>query len=406
MAKPENSKRASRRVLVTQAESLGALAVIRSLGRAGYVVHASSHETSALGCESAFAVRSTLSPAPSSDGYADWLSHYVKANAIDAIVPSESVLLALANRFDEFSGLLPYSHDRGQLLAGMSKHELFKSLAAAPALPPHLLVNLDGELPDEHELELLGLPLFIKTDSVHCRGLQTGSVYREHSAKEALARLRALQPAFTRALVQGFVAGQGVGASFVRWNGKVLASFLHRRLHEVPYTGGASSLRESFVHEQILADARTKLESIDWQGPAMFEYRWNAESDRFALMEMNGRFWGSLHLALAAGVDFPKILVDAFFGMEQSHQPGYRAGVRVRHTFPADVQHCWSRLKARELGVFEKAATVARFGLLCLDPRVKPDLFYAGDRALYFKSLARFSSRAISIGGARWLKNL
>jgi hypothetical protein len=40
-----------------QAESVGALAVIRSLGRAGYPVHAVSQDRDAIGMRSRFAIR-------------------------------------------------------------------------------------------------------------------------------------------------------------------------------------------------------------------------------------------------------------------------------------------------------------------------------------------------------------
>ncbi len=63
----------------------------------------------------------------------------------------------------------------------------------------------------------------------------------------------------------------------------------------------------------MLEDARLKLEAMDWHGVAMMEYRWDPETDRFYLMEMNARFWAALHLALFSGVNFPLLLADAFF---------------------------------------------------------------------------------------------
>jgi hypothetical protein len=47
-------------------------------------------------------------------------------------------------------------------------------------------------------------------------------------------------------------------------------------------------------------------------------------------MEINGRFWGSLQLAIDAGVDFPALLV-AGVGSRQVEPPRpYRIGVRNR----------------------------------------------------------------------------
>lgn len=42
----------------------------------------------------------------------------------------------------------------------------------------------------------------------------------------------------------------------------------------------------------------------------MVEFKRDPDSGRFALMEINGRFWGSLPLAVAAGADFPAMLYE------------------------------------------------------------------------------------------------
>ena len=47
---------------MVQADSLGAVAVIRSLGRAGYRVHAASTRSDALGFRSRYAEEGTTSP--------------------------------------------------------------------------------------------------------------------------------------------------------------------------------------------------------------------------------------------------------------------------------------------------------------------------------------------------------
>ena len=48
------------------------------------------------------------------------------------------------------------------------------------------------------------------------------------------------------------------------------------------------------------------------------------------LMEVNGRFWGSLQLAIDAGIDFPLLLIDAACGAPVAPPPVARTGVRLR----------------------------------------------------------------------------
>ncbi|MDH5761188.1 MAG: ATP-dependent carboxylate-amine ligase, partial [Gemmatimonadota bacterium] len=62
------------------------------------------------------------------------------------------------------------------------------------------------------------------------------------------------------------------------------------------------------------------------------------------LMEVNGRFWGSLQLAVDAGVDFPELLVRVAEGKDVPPIPGYRIGVRSRWLW-GDVDHLLSVLR-------------------------------------------------------------
>jgi predicted ATP-grasp superfamily ATP-dependent carboligase len=47
------------------------------------------------------------------------------------------------------------------------------------------------------------------------------------------------------------------------------------------------------------------LGALRWHGVAMVEFKWDEVRGTASLMEINGRFWGSLALALSAGMDFP-----------------------------------------------------------------------------------------------------
>ena len=140
--------RAARPVLVVEAQTTGAIAVIRSLGRAGYPVHAVSHTPSALGLRSRYASAAAVCPPYAAPEFLEWLRAYVRAHGIAAIVPSEALLLAVRPAFAELAHLLPFGDDPEALYAGMSKFDLFAKLQGAPNLPPTLLVDADRPLPE------------------------------------------------------------------------------------------------------------------------------------------------------------------------------------------------------------------------------------------------------------------
>ena len=384
-------------VLVTEAHSMGGIAAIRSLGRAGYPVYACASERNALGLASRYATGALLAPEYHDSQFIPWLRDVIAHNNIKAIVPSEGLLLAIRSKLAEFAHLIPVSQRDDVLYRGLSKADLFVELtmpgndaAHAANLPPSIVVEDAAHVPDAGKLEALGAPLYIKVDACYGDGEASGTVYRATTAAAARERLSQALSHFRKALVQGHVPGQGVGAFFLVWDGKVVAEFMHRRIHEVPHTGGASSFRESWWHQGIRDDALAKLTCLRWSGVAMMEYRWDPATDRFYFIEMNGRFWGSLHLALCAGVDFPMLLMDSFFGHPVTPVLNFPLGVRCRYTFPRDVQYVWSRLKDRHLSIAARGWSVFEFLLLSLDPRVKSDLFFAGDSGLYWKRLWRF----------------
>ena len=395
--------RDDRPVFVSDVETLGAIAVMRSLGRAGYPVHAASLQDNALGLASRYARMRVVCPPYRGPHFIEWLRDYIRRHRIAAIVPSEDLLLVLRPHFSEFSPLLPFSRDPGVLYAGLSKHDLFASLqqVCAPNLPPLALAR-PGAVPKLSELRSLGRPLYVKVDACHSSDLE-GGVFRCATAEAARQRLEQLLGPYRCALVQGHVNGQGVGVFALRWQGQILAEFMHRRVHEVPHTGGASSLRESWWHQQMRDDAIAKLHHLDWQGVAMMEYRWDASGNRFALMEMNGRFWGSLHLALYAGVDFPRLLLDAHLGRPASEPASFSRGVQCRHTFPGEVQHVWSVYRDPNCCWRQRAGALRDFVRLSLDPAVFADLGFPGDRGLYWTNLARFCREygRLLLGGSR-----
>jgi len=54
-------------------------------------------------------------------------------------------------------------------------------------------------------------------------------------------------------------------------------------------------------------------------------------------MEINPRFWGSLALAMAAGVDFPSLLYEMAIDGDVKPVLDYRVGVKARWFLPGDL---------------------------------------------------------------------
>jgi predicted ATP-grasp superfamily ATP-dependent carboligase len=228
------------------------------------------------------------------------------------------------------------------------------------------------DVPDTFLLErpdaTLPLAVFPAVLKSHRSVIHTGT-RREHVAvrfvdtvAQARAALDALPAAAFPILLQRRVRGAGEGLFVLRWNGRVIAEFAHRRLREKPPEGGVSVFRESIALDRDVAAAgRRLLDDLDWQGVAMIECKRDAGTRRPVFMEVNGRLWGSLQLAIDAGVDFPRLLVAGALGERVAAVTQYRVGVRSRW-FWGDVDQLYLQLrKGREGGARGKLAAVREF---------------------------------------------
>ncbi len=114
---------------------------------------------------------------------------------------------------------------------------------------------------------------------------------------------------YTPILLQEYFIGDGVGVEILADHGEIIYAFQHKRLHELPLTGGGSCLRESVdINPQLLTYSKRIIKAINWHGVAMIEYKHCDKTNESRLIEINGRFWGSLPLAVSAGADFPYYL--------------------------------------------------------------------------------------------------
>ena len=162
------------------------------------------------------------------------------------------------------------------------------------------------------------------------RWISTSVSYVENPA-ELISRLRSAPPEIFPVLAQERIEGPGVGVFLCVDEHGLVASFAHRRINEKPPSGGQSVLCESAEVEPIaLEQALSLLRELRWQGVAMVEFKRDLRDGSLRLMEINGRFWGSLQLAIDAGVDFPVLLADISQGKRPIHPPRYQLGVRSR----------------------------------------------------------------------------
>jgi len=110
-------------------------------------------------------------------------------------------------------------------------------------------------------------------------------------------------------IVQEYVPGVGLGFFGFYQRGKLKRFYMHQRIRELPITGGASTAAKTIFHQAAFEYGKKILDHLDWHGVAMVEFKYDPQTERLCLMEINPKFWGSTELGLAAGVNFGELLV-------------------------------------------------------------------------------------------------
>ncbi|HMH26496.1 MAG TPA: ATP-grasp domain-containing protein [Gemmatimonadaceae bacterium] len=327
----------SRTVIVTDGEQRAALAVVRSLGAAGYRCIVTSSSFPSIAGASRFVARTVTVPSALErpTEFADAVVALTATEGAAVVLPiTEQSLLAILPVRDRLCPAIVPFPDIAAFSALTDKERLLKEASTLGIAIPAQEIVRDIYALAATDLSRLRYPMVIKparSVSVHSGARAKFSVSYAADASELHRTLHSLPPAAFPVLLQQRVVGPGTGIFLLLWDGKLKAQFAHERLCEKPPSGGESVYRESVAIDDDLRDrSRALLDRFGWSGVAMVEYKRDSATGQPYLMEVNGRFWGSLQLAIDSGVDFPRILVACALGEDNQKMPSYRVGVRSR----------------------------------------------------------------------------
>src|SRR5207253_10480950 len=87
-----------------------------------------------------------------------------------------------------------------------------------------------------------------------------------------------------------------------------VATFVQQQLHHFPLPDGPSTAQRSVRNPELVALTTELLARACWRGVAEAEFIVDRRDGTPWLIEVNPRFWGSVHLAISCGVPFPSLL--------------------------------------------------------------------------------------------------
>jgi predicted ATP-grasp superfamily ATP-dependent carboligase len=380
------------KVLVLDGCQRSALAATRSLGRRGLTVFTADTRRVTLAGASRHSSQSFEYPDPRTRAgeFVDWVVSMREQLGLAAVLPLTDLTTML---------LVPAAARLGpaRLLAGPA--EAYRLVSDKGRLV-QLARDAGVRVPETVEIRSLAefesclhrcrFPLVLKPaqskilegNRVH----ETG-VHVARDADDARAYLAA-QPwlGLAACLLQEFIPGHGAGIFAFYAGGAPVAWFCHRRLREKPPGGGVSVLSESVPIDDRLREIAARILGIaGWNGAAMVEFRVDDNGAPW-LMEINGRLWGSLQLAIDSGVDFPWLAWRAANGELLKPESGYVVGRRLRWLL-GDFDNLLIQLR-QENGAAPRLRAVAQFFLSFLDLRARQEIFRWGDMKPAARELA------------------
>ncbi len=332
-------------VLCTNGLQSKTLATVRSLGSRGIKVIVGEKELLHTSGFSKYAYKSLVYPDPKKhpDQFYEWCLETVIREECDVLLAmDDDVMAVLVPRQEEIQrychvplpNLASYqvAADKAKTIALAQQLGISHPKTVEPKFADTVNIRALIELTSEFEF-----PVVIKPrNSSGSRGIRYVS-----NMDELVSLYPEIHNVYPNSLIQEAVPNGSkldIGLCYGP-NGNLYASFIQREIRNYPISRGPSTVRESTTHPELLAYATKLMTGVPWYGVVDVEFMIDPRTQKPMLMEINPRFWSSLHLAIVAGVDFPYLIFQLAMDGTTEVVDHYREGVMSRSIFPGDILH-------------------------------------------------------------------
>lgn len=291
-----------KRILIVSANFKKAYPVIRSISKMGHLPIIVFYHWLSSPIFSKYVYKRYLvaNPYTNEKEYAYQIALIAKKESIDMIIPIgfiDNVILA------------KYRHLFGDIIIPIPSYESIMTVSNKSKLS-ELLSKIGIDYPETSifkdfisKKSDIKYPIVVKGISDASAPIYALNEYHLHTLD--ISNKRDL-------IVQQFIPGQGHGYFALARDGKVYAEFCHRRIIEDKPSGGPSIVACSYDDPELINIGRKIVSHLKWTGVIMAEFRRDYETGKYYLIELNPKFWGSLELSSACGVDFTRYLIELF----------------------------------------------------------------------------------------------
>lgn len=326
-----------KRVLVLGHDERSTLTVVRSLGRAGIEVHLAWCTPQDIPATSRYVYRhhDIALPAVSAE-WKSQLLELLRSTSFDAILPcSDREIIPLQLDYD-------FWMKQGNFMLLAPEHFALTydklntmKMADKLAIPQSRWSFITSMEELEHFMRETNFPLVLKpcsSFSLEKASRDKRHVLRGFNAAEVnnyAAKMLQDGPI----IVQENFIGIGVGIEVLAKEGVIPTAFQHRRLHEAPHGSGSSYRCSMSLNSAMYEAVESITKEMRYTGVMMVEFKWNPETNAWIFIEINARFWGSIPLSVASGINFPLYLYEMMVEGKTAFNKGYRVPYFCRNTW-------------------------------------------------------------------------
>jgi predicted ATP-grasp superfamily ATP-dependent carboligase len=318
------------RVLLTGSEHPAGLAALRALDRAGFETWAAVCTPTALGARSRAPAGVVEVPdcRTDPDGFVNSLADAARRLGVAAVLPgTEAALLALAGREDAFpASVVVGNAPEATVRRATDKTALgLLSLRAGLDMPPTRVVAA-GDLDATEPLTFPAIVKPLRSELSTEGRLRRFDASRVESRAELERSLRSLPDEV--GLVQPYIDGRLISVNGVAFGGRLHGANQHV-VHRVwPDRCGQACYAETIpMTPQRERAVAAFMKELGWSG--VFNLQLIERDGHDYVIDLNPRFYVSLTLAVAAGLNLPAIWLSLLLDLPFEAR-GYRAGVRFR----------------------------------------------------------------------------
>ncbi|MBI1224013.1 MAG: ATP-grasp domain-containing protein [Bacteroidetes bacterium] len=132
---------------------------------------------------------------------------------------------------------------------------------------------------------------------------------------------------------------QLAGAFFLCQNGNVICKYAHQRIRTFPTNGGVTVFSKAANLPEVLEEGAKLLHQLAWDGVAMIEFMYDVEAEKWKIIELNPRIWGSILLSAFTGSEILKQYISISTNQLPYFNTTINTNVFIRWWYPFELMN-------------------------------------------------------------------